>query len=187
MLTLFAQENVCIFVHKNKTVAVSNVHSLDNVDILLEAVEQKCKVSPGDFWLAFQGRKLLGGRTLQSYGICSGSTVNLAIRGRGGGCSFSRADVDLNDPGRRRHKMYMITVSCFTMQACDNSHNFCPLGSSGQVPHVGQLQQGELRLVSAEITPVIHVPMCPPLTFILNFQRILRVNLWPSWTCQQYR
>jgi len=73
---------------------------LDDVDTLIAAIERERRVSQGNFWLAFQGRKLEEGRTLQSYGICSGSTVHLAVRGRGGGCPISRVHGEIDEPGR---------------------------------------------------------------------------------------
>lgn len=97
------QENGCgiqVFVRHGQTFSLDNMCGCDDVDALIAAVESKCKVSQGDFWLAFQGRKLEEGRPLHSYGICSGSTVHFALRGRGGGCPLSRLHAEIDEAGR---------------------------------------------------------------------------------------
>ena len=65
---------------------------------LLDAVECKTGVPRWATWLCFAGKKLEAGMPLTHYGLSAGSTVHLAMRGRGGGCGNSKGSVQPGGP-----------------------------------------------------------------------------------------
>ena len=79
-----------VFVRHSHTFTVNGLHAVDDVDVLREAIERKTGVPCAASWLSHRGRQLDGGRPISSYNICSGETVHLAVRGRGGGCFTSK-------------------------------------------------------------------------------------------------
>ena len=69
-----------------RTLTLNGVHLRDDAMTLLEAVEARTNVPREAMWLEFAGKPLGVGQSLASCGLRSGSTVHLAVRGRGGGC-----------------------------------------------------------------------------------------------------
>ena len=81
--------SVTLLVRHNHTMTVDCADTSE----LLAAVERKISVPREATWLCFAGRKLEAGKPLAHYGLCAGSTVHVATRGRGGGCGNSKGTV----------------------------------------------------------------------------------------------
>ena len=73
--------SVTLLVRRNHTMTVDCTDTSE----LLAAVERKISVPREATWLCFAGKKLEAGMPLTHYGLSAGSTVHLAMRGRGGG------------------------------------------------------------------------------------------------------
>ena len=69
---------------------IEGVRQSDDVAHLLNAVEGKVGVPYSAVRLDYGGTPLQEGTTLAYYGLGTGSTVQLALRGRGGGCGASK-------------------------------------------------------------------------------------------------
>jgi len=82
-----------LFVRFSRTFVVNGIRLSDSVVELLAVLERKIGIPPASLWLSFGGRCLAAGRSLSSYGLSSGATVHLAVRGRGGGCSSSKGNI----------------------------------------------------------------------------------------------
>ena len=67
-----------------RTLTVNGLRTTDDVAALLAAVEAKVGVPRECVWLCFHGKRLEPGQTLAGRGLTAGSTVHLAVRGRGG-------------------------------------------------------------------------------------------------------
>lgn len=82
-----------VYIQYVKLLNVNSVCASDDISVLQAAIEVKTGFPRESSWLSFQGRKLVIGRSLASYGISSGSTVHLLVRGNGGGCVHGVAKV----------------------------------------------------------------------------------------------
>jgi hypothetical protein len=51
---------------------------------LTTVVSSKTGLAPEQFWMSWAGKPLLAGRSCETYGFRSGSTVQLVLRQRGG-------------------------------------------------------------------------------------------------------
>ena len=78
--------SVTLLVRHNHTMTVDCTDTSE----LLAAVERKISVPREATWLCFAGKKLEAGMPLTHYGLSAGSTVHLAMRGRGGGAGTGK-------------------------------------------------------------------------------------------------
>ena len=86
--------SVTLLMRHNHTMTVDCADTSE----LLAAVECKISVPREATWLCFAGKKLEAGMPLTHYGLSTGSTVHLAMRGRGGGCGNSKGSVQPGGP-----------------------------------------------------------------------------------------
>ena len=80
-----------LLVRHKRTVTVDGLRAEDDVSVLAARIERKTRVPRAKSWLQFEHTRLEPGRSLGACGLSAGSTVHLAVRGRGGGRT---------DPGR---------------------------------------------------------------------------------------
>lgn len=88
---MVVRETVQIFVRHKSTCVLDGVCLAEPVGVLLDAWERKCQLPSKEAWLSFEGRCLSREKALREYSLSSGATLQLALRGRGGGCSLSSA------------------------------------------------------------------------------------------------
>ena len=81
-----------VLVRHEHTHAIGGLRASDDATALLSAVAEATGMPQRAFWLATSGRRIEAGRTLRSYALTAGSTVHLAVRGRGGVCMPSGAE-----------------------------------------------------------------------------------------------
>ena len=80
------------FLRHDKTYTIDGLRVSDTVLEFLAEAERKTRVPSRAAWLSFAGQRLQPERTLASYGVGSGSTVVLRVRGIGGGAVQRVAD-----------------------------------------------------------------------------------------------
>ena len=88
-----------LFVRHGRSITIESVCQSDDVAHLLNAVEGKVGVPYCAMRLDYCGKPLQEGTTLAYYGLGAGSTVQLALRGRGGGCVTSKGAVQVRSVG----------------------------------------------------------------------------------------
>ena len=79
-----------LFVWHGRSITIEGLRQSDDVARLLIALNGKVGVPYSAARLDYGGKPLQEGRTLAYYGLDAGSTVQLALRGRGGGCGVSK-------------------------------------------------------------------------------------------------
>ena len=78
--------------HNKRTLTVDGLRAEDDVSVLAARIERKTRVPRAKSWLQFEHTRLEPGRSLGACGLSAGSTVHLAVRGRGGGCVVSKVE-----------------------------------------------------------------------------------------------
>ena len=79
-----------LFVRHGQSITIDGMRRSNDVAHLVHALESKVSVPYSAARLDYGGKPLQEGRNLAYYGLGAGATVQLALRGRGGGCGASK-------------------------------------------------------------------------------------------------